>query len=40
MILTCDRRYNTFDLKNKKNNIILKISFWKTSQIKKIFKKI
>ena len=31
MILTYDRRYDTFDMKKKKKNIILKISFLKTS---------
>ena len=32
VILTCDRRYNTFDLKKKKKNYIENIMF-KTSKI-------
>ena len=39
VILTCDRRYDIFDLKNKNKKIILKISIFeklKKNKIKKI----
>ena len=37
---TCDRRYNTFDMKKEKLNGILKIGFFKTTKTKKNLKKI